>query len=287
MEYLKISFDIQPYSEAAADVLAALLGERGCDTFVPREDGLDAYMPNDHRDDPLQDLAQDFPLPGVSLTHTVTIVPDQDWNATWEAEGFEPIRLGDDLLIYNDRHGEPYVEPSATPRRLVLHPRQAFGSGTHQTTRMVLDELLHSDIRGKRVIDAGCGTGILGIAAAMLGASQVTAYDIDAWSVENSRENFGLNAAHHAEVTILHGDSSVLAQVPAADIVMANIHRNIILADMPVFAAHLLPQGSLIISGFLQDDVQALTTRAHTLGLTLSHHVHDGEWQCLTFTLNP
>lgn len=280
MKYFELHFHVTPCSEAATDILAALLAEVGCEAFVPDADGLVAYVQQSFYDEAaVSDVVAAFPLPDTAVSFTCQEAPDCDWNATWEAEGFEPIALGEAMVIHDDRHTN---YPSARIE-ITIHPQQAFGTGTHQTTRMILAQLLELSLEGANVIDAGCGTGILGIAAMKLGAKHVWAYDIDEWSVRNAQENFGRNFPSPPPVTILHGDSSLLKDAPKADVVLANINRNILLADMPAFVRSMKPGGRLILSGFLADDVSMLEERASTLGLVLSSRRHDGDWQMLQF----
>ncbi len=273
MKYLELSFSINPYNEAAADVLAALLAQAGCDTFVPNEQGLMAYCLQDAYDETaiqgaidetraaFENTTDDAPL---AISFSWTEAPDENWNATWEAEHhFEPIALPDGQQIH-------------------IIPRQAFGSGEHATTRMILGLLasLPSPLAGTTVIDAGCGTGILGIAALKLGAAKVFAYDIDEWSVRNALENFELNGVS-ADVRL--GDAAVLNDAPEADVLVANINRNILLADMPAFVDALKPEGLLILSGFYEADIAPLVERASTLQLQLLTTRADGDWRALLF----
>ena len=138
------------------------------------------------------------------------------------------------------------------------------------------------DLKGKRILDCGCGTGILGIAALKMGAEEVVGYDIDDWSVRNARHNAELNGIKNLQV--LHGDAGVLQDIKVKfDVILANIHRNIILEDMPVFKTVLKPQGYLIISGFYLSDLPALTEKAGQLNLTPEKTKNDGEWACQTF----
>ena len=269
MRYFEISITITPYNEAAADVLAALLADAGCDTFMPADDGLSAYILQDSYDETGIREAIDSAtatFKDLAITHTCTEAPDENWNATWEAEHhFEPIPLPDGQQVQ-------------------IIPRQAFGSGEHATTRMILAFLgsahLASVLQGATVIDAGCGTGILGIAAMKLGAARVFAYDIDEWSVRNAKENYALNDLPATEDIAL-GDASVLAQAPQADILLANINRNILLADMPAFTAKLQQGGYLLLSGFYEADIEPLVARAANLGLTLQNSLSDGDWRAL------
>ena len=299
MQYLELTFHINPYNEAAADVLAALLADAGCDTFEPSDTGLTAYILQDAYDEaairaaiastlatfpvtvpegspiPPVTVPEDSSIPpvtvpegspeGLSITFTAAPAPDENWNATWEAEHhFEPIALPDGQLLH-------------------IIPRQAFGSGEHATTRLMLGLLSDlAPLAGATVIDAGCGTGILGIAALKLGAAHVFAYDIDEWSVRNAQDNYALNGC---EAEIVLGDASCLAAAPQADILLANINRNILLADLPAFASHLKPAGHLLLSGFMEPDIAPLLAAATPLGLTLSDTLADGDWRALHFQI--
>ena len=275
MKYLELTFHITPYNEAAADVLTALLADVGCDTFLPSDTGLTAYILQDAYDevairDAVSSTLATFPVTvpegspeGLTITFTAAPAPDENWNATWEAEHhFEPITLPDGQLLH-------------------IIPRQAFGSGEHATTRLMLGLLSDlAPLADTTVIDAGCGTGILGIAALKLGAAHVFAYDIDEWSVRNAQDNYALNGC---EAEIVLGDASCLAAAPQADILLANINRNILLADMPAFVSRLKPAGHLLLSGFYEADIPVLTDAATALGLTLCDTLADGDWRALHF----
>lgn len=281
MRYSEAIFKIQPNNEAAGDVLAASLAEIGFDTFVPNDEGLTAYVQTAALDvEAVGAAVADFPLPGVDISFEIHDVPDENWNATWESEHhFEPIEL---------TNGKSFK----------IVPRQAFGSGEHATTKMMIRMLASLDVNGCSAIDAGCGTGVLSLAAVELGAAHVFAYDIDEWSVRNAEDNFKLNGYTPQPdgcedevaypVRIVHGDASCLDAMAAGkgvDIVMANINRNILLADMPAFVSHLNRGGHLLLSGFYPTDAQQLTEAAQALGLTLAGTEHEGDWAALHFTL--
>ena len=271
MKYLELNFTLQPCDEAASDVLAALLADAGGETFLPTEEGLKAYIQQDtFNEAALQEALSGFQdiFSETVLSYSCSEAPDENWNATWEAEHhFEPIALPDG-------------------QQLQIIPRQAFGSGEHATTRMILSllgsEQLAPVLSGATVIDAGCGTGILGIAALKLGAAHVFAYDIDEWSVRNAEENYALNGVlSPAAAKIVLGDASVLCQAPQADILMANINRNILLNDMPAFVAAMKPTATLLLSGFYDADIESLVDRAESFGLTLQATRSDGDWRAL------
>ena len=274
MRYTEIHFTISPYNEAAADVLAALLADSGCDTFESTDNGLTAYiLQSSFNEDAIKEAVittiSTFACGGTSgeklaITFTAEAAPDENWNACWEAEHhFEPITLPDGQQIR-------------------ILPRQAFGSGEHATTRMILKLLAEVPLAHATVIDAGCGTGILGIAALKMGAAHVFAYDIDEWSTRNAEENYSLNGVLDAEAAeIVLGDASVLDQAPKADVVMANINRNILLADMPAFVKAMKNAAQLVLSGFYEADIAPLTQRAEALGLKLTSTYADGDWRAL------
>lgn len=268
MKYFELTIQINPYSEAASDVLAALLADAGCEAFVPTATGLKAYIQQTLFDgDVIRAAIDASPLP-VSITYERAEAPDENWNATWEAE----------------HHFQPVTLPNG--KQLQIVPRQAFGSGEHQTTRMMLQLLAGLDLHGCTMIDAGCGTGILALAALTMGAAHVVAYDIDEWSIRNTTDNFAANgwsADDTSTCRLLLGDARVLQDVPAVDVITANINLNILLKDLPTFVSHLTEGGHLFLSGFLGNDTKPLTEQAYTLGIILRETLVDGEWRALHF----
>ena len=292
MKYYEVDFNVLPLSSDATDLLAALAGEAGFETFEETDHGLRGYVQQPQFDRSLLDsLLQTFPMPGVNVSYTVGEAEDRDWNEQWEQQGFEPILVegggvkaeGPSILIHDGRHYPPstlHLPPSTI--NIEIDARQAFGTGTHETTRMVCATLLELDVQGQRVLDCGSGTGILGITAMKLGARECVAYDIDEWSVDNTRHNAVIN---RVEITPLLGDATILNKVEGTfDIVMANINRNILLADMPMFRQKMAPGAHLILSGFYTADIPLLTDRAASLGLALVSQREDGDWACLLFS---
>ena len=278
MKYYEVDFNVLPLSSDATDLLAALAGEAGFETFEETDHGLRGYVQQPQFDRSLLDsLLQTFPMPGVNVSYTVGEAEDRDWNEQWEQQGFEPIIVADRLVIHDGRH-----YPPRSTFNIEIDARQAFGTGTHETTRMVCATLLELDVQDRRVLDCGSGTGILGITAMKLGARECVAYDIDEWSVDNTRHNAVIN---RVEITPLLGDATILNKVEGTfDIVMANINRNILLADMPMFRQKMAPGAHLILSGFYTADIPLLTDRAASLGLALVSQREDGDWACLLFS---
>ena len=277
MKYYELFFTIAPCTQDARDVLSALAGEAGCETFEDTEAGLKAYVQQSLFDrDAMDCVLEAFPFEGVSITYTVEEAEDRDWNEQWEQEGFEPIVVNNRLVIHDGRH----LPEQTYPLSIEIDAHLAFGTGTHETTRMVCATLL--GLSPHRVLDCGCGTGILGIAAMKLGANECVAYDIDEWSVDNTRHNAVIN---QVELTPLLGDATILNKVEGTfDLVMANINRNILLQDMPRFREKMAPGAFLILSGFYTDDVPLLTEKAASLGLKPVSQKEENGWACILLT---
>ena len=279
MKYFEVYFTISPYSADASDVLAAMAGEAGFETFEETETGLKGYVQQSLFDVSVLNTAlEDFPFEGIHISYDIQEAEDRDWNEQWEQEGFEPIMISDQLMIHDGRH-----LPDSTPEIAIeIDAKLAFGTGTHETTRMICSTLLELQPKG-RVLDCGTGTGILSICALKLGAQEAVGYDIDEWSVDNARHNAVINLVDNRFTSLL-GDASILNKVEGSfDLVMANINRNILLNDMSQFVSKMNNGATLILSGFYTDDCQILIEKAHTLGLTLQQQKEDQQWACLVF----
>ena len=287
MKYLVAKFDIEcddSLFQTARELLSAAACEAGFEAFEDTECGVDGYVQKQLFDRAALDSAiSDYMPEGVNVSYEADEVPDCDWNQEWENEGFEPIVVSDKLVVYDAKHTDRNVfSVDDGVMRIFIEARNAFGTGTHQTTRMILRNLLELDLRGKTVLDCGCGTGILGIAASMLGARAVLGYDIDEWSADNAEHNAALNGVDN--MNVLLGDASVLNDVcDRFDVVIANINRNILLADMGAFCQHLNAGGILVLSGFYQEDAEKLEDAAREYGLTLKKSDMDDNWMCLLF----
>lgn len=289
MKYLSTTIQIAASNEAdaqtAIDLLAALLGDCGYESFEQSPSQLTAYIQEKlFSASDLQQALDCFPMPNVKLKHSTESVDDCDWNQEWEQSGFSPISVDDHFVIYDARHTDPDAVQmdGNSPLALFIEASQAFGTGTHQTTQMVLRSLIDAHVEGKTVLDCGCGTGILAIAALRLGASRAVAYDIDEWSTANTRHNASLNAAEQIEIHL--GDAQCLDRVEGSfQVVLANINRNIILAELPRIVEKAQPSDcTLILSGFLTADVDAVRQAAESFGFHLVGTQTSDDWVCLT-----
>lgn len=282
MKYLVAEFKIECQDgmiQIARDLLTDALGEAGFETFEDTEDGIKGYVQESLFDEnAMNDVISNFMLPDVTINANIQEAEYKNWNEEWEEAGFERININDSITIYDARHDDG--NGIASGISIGIEAKQAFGTGTHETTRMIVSTLLNIDIKGKRVLDCGCGTGILGIAASKLGASEVVGYDIDEWSSENAIHNAELNGVGNMKVML--GDASVLKSVEGKfDVVLANINRNILLADMPAFVSVMADDSLLILSGFYASDVDLLIEKASSLGLSKIDTKSDSEWTCL------
>lgn len=280
MKYFEFTFRTQPCTETVNDVLAAILGEVGFESFVECEGGLTAYIQQTLCDENAIKIAiNEFPLPDTDITYTYTEAEDKDWNEEWEKNFFQPIVIDNRCVIHSTFHKDyPKAEYD-----IVINPQMAFGTGHHETTSSILGELLEADLKGKSVLDMGCGTSILAILASMRGAGKVTAIDIDDWCVNNSRDNIALNGI--SNITVELGDASLLNGREPFDVVIANINRNILLQDMPAYAACMKKGSELYISGFYTEDIPVLREKAESLGMEYVHHREKHNWAAVKFIM--
>ncbi len=286
MKYYEVNFSIScPESlfGDVCDVLSALAGEAGFETFEETPTGLKGYVQQSVFDDNvLKGQLAFMPFDDTTVNYTVAEAADKDWNEQWEQEGFAPIVVGDRCVVHDGRHLYG-VCLSHYGIAIEIDAHLAFGTGTHETTRLMLDALLSLPLQGLRVLDCGCGTGILGIAALKAGAAQAVGYDIDEWSADNARHNAIINGVDN-QYTALLGDARVAESLNEQfHVVLANINRNILLSDLPVFRSRMLPGGRLLLSGFYLSDAPQLVETARQQGLSLQAQSADGEWACLQF----
>jgi len=274
-DYYALRLDVEPCSTDATDLLAYLLGEAGYESFVPDEHGLTAYIRAElFSDSAVRDALAEFPFNAV-VTASPEFVEGRDWNAEWERNYFKPIVVGDRCVVHSSFHTDiPTAEYD-----IVIDPKMAFGTGHHATTSLILTHLLDMHLAGKSLIDVGTGTGILSILAAMRGAVPVTGIEIDRFAWENACENVRLNS--HPEIAVLCGDAALLDALSPADVVVANINRNVIIADIARYARAMRPGATLLLSGFYTEDCDLVEEAARTCGLEPASRSARDNWACV------
>ena len=273
MKYFEVTFSVNPCNETATDILSALIAETGFESFVECEGGMQASVQQSLFDeDALKNIIAEFPIPETEITYTITEPEDKDWNEEWEKNFFQPIVIEDRCVIHSTFHKDyPKAEYD-----IVINPQMAFGTGHHETTSSILGELLDADLKGKSVLDMGCGTSILAILASMRGADPVTAIDIDDWCVNNSRDNIALNNSNN--ITVELGDASLLEGRKPFDVIIANINRNILLNDMAAYTACMHKGSEIYMSGFYVQDIDAIRSKGESLGLRFVHYREKNNW---------
>ena len=280
MKYFEVTFTTSPCNETVNDVVSALAGEIGFESFVEWENGVQAYIQQNLFDEEaLKSMVADFPLPDTTVEYTIAEAEDKDWNEEWEKNFFQPIVIGDRCCIHSTFH----KDTPQTEYEILINPQMAFGTGHHETTSSIISELLEADLQGKAVLDMGCGTSILAILASMRGADPITAIDIDDWCVNNSRDNIALNGINN--ITVEWGDANLLKGRAPFDVIIANINRNILLADMAQYAACMHPGSELFMSGFYVEDIPVIQEKAESLGMEFIHHREKNNWAAVKFIM--
>ncbi len=271
MNFIQVDFSFEAFEEFMADILAAELAEIGFDSFVPCENGMQAFIPETKFDEnSLKDAIDNYPFE-VAISYEIVTVASKNWNEEWEKHYFEPIVIGEECVIHSSFHKDiPMAKYD-----IIIDPKMSFGTGHHETTSLVIGEILKMNLTGKKVLDMGCGTAVLAILAAMRGASELLAIDIDSWCTENSLENIALNKVSGIEVKL--GGAELLDGLHF-DIILANINRNILLADMEKYAACLTTGGELYMSGFYKADIPVIEAELNRNGLELIDFKEKNNW---------
>ena len=275
MNYIKVNYTLEPNITEASEVLMAQLGDLGFESFVETEKGFEAYIPeNNFSPDLLKDLF--IPFGDVQTDYTTETIRDRNWNRTWEENYFEPILIGNDVLI----RGSFHKTKEGVKHEIVIDPKMAFGTGHHETTGLMIKHILETDMKDKVVLDMGCGTGILGILCSKLGAREITGIDIEEWAYNNAIENCSKNNVSNMKV--IHGDANSIDST-GYDIILANINRNILLNDIPEYNKVLKKGGLLMLSGFYETDLKTINDVTRKQGLNFISSKSDNKWIASTY----
>mgnify|MGYP000843924050 FL=1 len=276
MDYYKVEIKITPFEEWLRDVLASQLAETGYESFVETEGGIDAFVPAPQFNESELEFVLSAFEDDFSFSVHKELIKSRNWNEEWEKNYFEPLVINNECVIRAPFH-------KAFPKakyEIVIEPNMAFGTGNHETTSMMVETILELDLNKKSVLDMGCGTGILGILASMKGAASVLAIDIDDWSFTGATANAEVNKISNMKVKL--GDASLLGS-ESFDVILANIHKNVLLKDMPAYEKVLLPGGILVMSGFYNEDLRDITEKAIAVGLKPAGFKTKNNWVAAAF----
>lgn len=278
MNYLELQLRLSP---DYTDILTAELAELGFDSFVETDEGLNAYITEpDFSEEAVQEVIARY-ADQTAIAYDVTSLEKRNWNAEWE-RNYEPIEVANQVRVRASFHHKDQ-HANAGPFRydIVIDPKMSFGTGHHETTAMMLEQQLGLDFAGKTVLDVGSGTGILAILAAKMGAKAVLAFDIEEWAVENARENAEVNNC--PQITVFQGTIEDVNQANKYDIIVANINRNVLLAEIPIYTSFLIGNGYLVVSGFYENDAIDIQQKATETGLLFVKSMTNREWTSLLF----
>ena len=274
-QYIEVSVRLEPFSEPLAEMVMAELAELPFDSFVTEEPFLKAYIQKEqYRTQEVKVVLSAFP----EASFSAALVQGQNWNKGWE-DSLQPLVVDGTVTVRSAAH----ADAPRTRFNIWMDPQMAFGTGWHDTTYMMMQRILALEpfLRGRTVADMGCGTAILSILAAKLRARKVFAVDIDAVAARSAWGNARWNRVG-TRVEVACGDASLL-QLRSYDVLLANIHRNIILEDLPTYQRSLRRGGHLLLSGFFCTDIPAIKEAAQALGLVPAGESARNDWACLEF----
>jgi ribosomal protein L11 methyltransferase len=271
--YIGYHFEVEP-KEMGSEILIAELGEKPFESFIETEKGFSAYIQQKlHTNDVLENIDL-FNNPDFKISYTIEEIEQVNWNEEWE-KNFEAIEV-DGLC-----HVRAPFHPKTTAKyEIIIEPKMSFGTGHHETTHMMIQHLLETNVEGLKTLDMGCGTAILAILAEMKGAHPIDAIDIDNWCYLNSIENAERNNCNH--ISIFEGDASLLTN-KNYDLIIANINRNILLDDMQAYVDSLNPNGIILFSGFYEEDIPFIDASCTEKGLIFIKKLQRNKWVSLKY----
>ena len=276
MNYISVIYTIKNNLEPYREIIIAELSDACYEGFNETESGLEAYIAEkDFDEEVLKSLSlYNHNLP-EEISYTLKKIEEENWNAVWE-QNFEPIIVNDQCIVK-----APFHEVNRSyPYEIIIEPKMSFGTGHHETTHLMIEIILEKDLKDKKVLDMGCGTGILGILASLKGAKNITAIDIDEWAYTNALENRKRN--HIENMEVLKGDASLLDK-EKYDIIFANINRNILIEDMGRYIQVLIPGGKLIISGIMPEDEKVMKKNSEKYNLNHERTRLKNNWIAMEF----
>lgn len=275
MNYKEVTFDLTQADDFIPDVLAAQLSDVGFESFVHEKDKLLAYCPeNLFSETAMQKALSGFPIL-LEIPYQIRDIREQNWNEEWEKNSFKPIIINNKCVVHS-----PKTKFDNFNFDIIIDPYLAFGTASHETTQLIIKQMLEMDFSNKSVLDMGCGTGVLSILAAKLNAKDITAIDIDKFSYENTIHNAELNNIKNINVRL--GDASLLHDMNF-DIILANINRNILLRDMHYYCNVLKNKGLILFSGFFIDDEKIIEETAQKLGLQKISEATQNNWAVIIY----
>jgi len=253
--------------------VVARLNEIDFESYSDDENGVKAYVQSHLlKEDLVCEILNDISKT-TELSFTINKVKQENWNKLWESN-FAPVTINDKCVIRAHFHDVfPNIE-----QEIIITPKMSFGTGHHETTSLVMNEMFSLDFNNKSVLDIGCGTGVLAILASKLGANSLVGIDFDEWAVENSEENTVLNSIDN--IDYIHGDADAIGDA-TFDIILANINRNIILQDIEKYVGAMNEKSEIIFSGFLKEDIPLILEKSEQLGLDLVVSKNKNKWQML------
>tara|TARA_B100001741_G_scaffold306446_1_gene299920 strand:- start:742 stop:1566 length:825 start_codon:yes stop_codon:yes gene_type:complete len=273
MKYIELSFFLLD-RDYLSDIIVAKLNEIEFESYVETEDGVNAYIQEQFYNKEKLNLVLSELQNLFSFDYSIKDIKQENWNSKWE-ESFEPVEINEQCIIRAQFHKKVDCE-----YEIIITPKMSFGTGHHETTFLMMNEMFSLNFKGKSVLDMGCGTGVLAILSKMLGSETTLGIDIDEWSYYNSKENAKLNNVESIE--FLLGD--VISITGTFDIVLANINRNIILSDIDKYIDAMNKKSDILLSGFLLSDVEIIREKAESLGLSFHSHKNKNKWNLLHFT---